>query len=457
MVESAVLIAFALSLVAGMLLGLPLELSLFAGLVLFVLYGAWRGNGLGELARMALRGPRTIGSVIVLFVVIGALTASWRAAGTIPAITCWSSSLVSAATLVPVSFALCCAMSLLTGSSFATAATVGVICMTVAEAMGANTALVGGAIMSGSFFGDRCSPLSSAAVLVATLTGTQVFDNVRRMVRTAMPPTLASLAAYALLGLLFQRAGEAPSFFGAFSASFDLSWYVYLPMAVILVLSLMKRPVVQTMLASLACSLVLCVVAQGTALTEIPGLLLFGYRSGDPALARMVNGGGILSMGEIALIITIASTYSGIFEETGLLTGLRDYVNRLASGCTPFLSVLLTSIVTCAISCDQVVAIMLTAQLCSETEGDGSALALDLENSAAIIPAVVPWSTSCIGLMAFVGMPMESLAYTFLPCLIPLWTLALSVWERRHPEFVDGRPARMLGLDERDDARRFAA
>jgi NhaC family Na+:H+ antiporter len=457
MVESIILMSFAAMLVAGIVMGIPLLATLVAGLVLFCGYGIFRGHGPVEVAKMATEGVRTIGGVLVFFVIIGALTASWRAAGTIPAITCWSASLVSPETLVVVTFLLCAFMSMVTGSSYASAATVGVICLTIGTAMKADLAIVGGAILAGSFVGDRCSPLSSAAALVATITHTQVFDNVRRMVRTGIVPFALSCCAYVALGPVAAGTGMAPSFEGSFASSFDLSWVVVTPIALILALSLFKVNVKATMLASLAAVILICVFVQHTPLESLPSILLFGYKSKNLAIARMVNGGGILSMAEIIAIVGVASTYSGLFSGTGLLVGLHKYVTKIARRSTPFISVLATSIATCTVACDQVVAIMLTSQLCDECERSASALALDLENSAAIISSVIPWSTSCIGIIAFVGMPMGSVAFNFLTFLIPLWTLAISIYQHAHPGFTDGKAARLLGLDKRDDVRLLLA
>ncbi|MCI6681155.1 MAG: sodium:proton antiporter [Parafannyhessea umbonata] len=457
MVEAGILLTFALVLLAGIVLGAPLLPLLVFGMLLFASYGLWRGFSAREVARMAASGLKSVGSVLTLFVLIGALTASWRAAGTIPAITCWSATLVSPRNLVLLSFLLTSGMSMLVGSSYAAAATVGVICMTIATAMKADVALVGGAILAGAFVGDRCSPMSSSAALVASITKTQVFDNVRRMVRTGAVPFALCCVVYGIAGMTSSGSAMRPSFAGSFASSFDLGWVVIVPTALILVLSLLKVSVKRTMVASLAAALLVCVFVQHISVAELPAILVFGYKCKNMAIARMVDGGGVVSMLDIALIVGVASTYSGIFRETGLLLGLRDYVDKIARHSTPFVSVLLTSIATCVIACDQVVALMLTCQLCEGTERDGSALALDLENSAAVIPSVIPWSTSCVGIVAFVGMPMTSILWNCLSVLIPLWTLAISMYQHSHAGFSDTHTARLLGLDRRDDARRLAA
>ena len=435
MLETVTLVTFTAMLVCGIVLDLPLLGVLVAGWLLFFDYGLLRGHDMGALARMSSRGLRSIKGVLVLFALIGALTASWRAAGTIPAITCWSARVVTPATLVPATFLLCCAMSLLTGSSFAAAATTGVICMTIATSMGANLPLVGGAIISGSFIGDHVGvgvvPFVGCCVLYAGL-GAGGTSGV------GLDPQVAS--------------GIAEAF-----RSFDLSPVVLVPVGVVFALCLLRVNVRLTMVLSLLSAVVICVTVQGMTPGEVGMALVCGYHAADPAVARLANGGGICSMAEIAAIVTVASTYSGLFEGTRLLDGLGSLVSALARRVTPFVGVLVTSVVTAAIACDQVVAIMLVRQLCDECERADTALALDLESSVALVPALIPWSTSCVGIVAFTGMPVTSVLCAFLPMLVPLWSLCLSLWQHAHPSFVDGFAARAMGLTEQDDARRIAA
>ena len=456
MLETSTLLLFVAVLASGLALQIPLVITLLIGWVVFFDYGLLRGFDMGEIARMSLAGVKKVGEVLVLFAIIGSLTAAWRAAGTIPAITCWSSELVSPRSIVPATFLLTAAMSMLVGSSFAASATVGVICFTIGEALGANPVLLGGAIISGSFFGDRCSPMSSSAALVASLTKTNVLSNVGRMLRSALVPTLVASALYLVAGVATAPTGEVPSFADAFSQSFVLSPLAAIPTLVILVLSVAKVNTRTTMLLSLASALVLCVGLQGLPVAEIPQLLVGGFHTSNASIAHMVDGGGIVSMAEVVAVVGVASTYSGIFEGTGLLMGLREQVIHLSRRTTPFVGVLLTSVATTIVACDQIVSIMLTSQLCEGVEHGGEGLALDLENSAELVPALIPWSTSCVGIVAFVGMPMTSVACAFLPMLIPAWTLLTSLYMARHAEFVDTPAAKIQGYTAEDDYRRWA-
>ena len=451
----AIIGMFVATLVTTLAIGAPIPVALIIGYALFFNYGLHQGHELPELLRMSAKGLKTVRPILVLFLIIGMLTASWRAAGTIPAIACASTQVIGAGTLVPLTFLLCCAMSMLMGSSFGASATMGVICMTIGSTMGVSPALMGGAILSGSFFGDRCSPMSSSAALVATLTKTDLFENVERMVKSAAVPLVLTIALYAVLGAGSTSAANVPDLVGPFSDVFDLSAVAFLPALVVLVLSLAKVNVRRTMLASLACAIVITVTVQGESVSNLPQILLWGYRAPAGPVADLVNGGGIVSMAEIALIVATVSTYSGLFSGTGLLDNANRQVTLLARRTTPFAGVLATSLITSFIACDQILVVMLADQLCDRIEHDGSALALDLENSAILVPALTPWSTSCAGILSFIGAPVSSILFAFFAILVPAWTLAISLFQLRHPQFSESRAAHMLGLDERDDVRHW--
>lgn len=107
------------------------------------------------------------------------------------------------------SFLLNCLVSFLTGTAFGSAATMGAVCMTMAAALGADPLMTGGAILSGVYFGDRCSPVSTSALLVADLTGTDLFGNIRQMLRTSLVPFALAAGLYLLFGLSSPAAGQA--------------------------------------------------------------------------------------------------------------------------------------------------------------------------------------------------------------------------------------------------------
>ena len=192
--ERIILTLFAAALIICVAAGIPLAAALLFGLALFFAYGL-RSHSFGEMAGAAAGGVRTVGHILITFVFIGTLTAAWRACGAIAFVVYYASAHCSPQVMLPIAFLLCVLVSFLTGSSFASAATMGVIVVTMANGYGVHPALSGGAMLAGVYFGDRCSPVSTSALLVATVTHTHLHDNLRRMVPSAAVPFALSLTS----------------------------------------------------------------------------------------------------------------------------------------------------------------------------------------------------------------------------------------------------------------------
>ena len=429
--ELLVLSLFCAGLLACIIFDISILYALGAGLVLFLLYGKRKGFSWKELAGVALSGIVKVRNILIAFMLIGMLTALWRDAGTISVIVCYAARLIRPSVFLLMTFLLNGMVSVLTGTAFGTAATMGVICATMAAAMGVDPAMVGGAVLGGAYFGDRCSPVSTSALLVAELTETSIFDNIKNLVRSAVVPFLLSCGVYGAVGLIFSGAGEVPDLQAVFERDLVLSWVALLPAVVILTLSLMKVNVKKAMAASILTALPICVLVQGTTVSELPRLLFLGYQATDPLAAAMLNGGGIASMIRVAMIITISSSYSGIFQQTGLLDGAKRVVHNLALKTTGYTAALITGVVASVIACNQTLAIMLTHQLCREVQPEKSKLALTLEDTAVVVAPLVPWSIAGAVPLTTVGAPTTALLWTCFLYLLPLWQLAVHTVKER--------------------------
>lgn len=407
--------------------------ALVGGLILFLLYGKRKGFTWRELALMAVSGIKTVKNVLITFLLIGMLTALWREAGTIPIIVCYATKLIRPSLFLAMAFLLNCLVSFMTGTAFGTAATMGVICTTIASTMQLNPMLVGGAVLSSVYFGDRCSPVSTSALLVSELTKTNIFQNIKNMFRSAAVPFLITCAVYLAVGFLIGGSGEVLDLQELFGREFVLSPVALLPGLVILLLSLMQINVKVAMAASILVSLPICVLVQHTSVTAIPHLLLFGYQAADSEVAAMLNGGGITSMLKVASIVCLSSSYSGIFQKTGLLNPAKHAIQSLSERTTPYIAMLCTSIVAGMIACNQTLTIMLTHQLCGKLMQkthlpDGmpvaaSHFANNLEDTAVVIAPLVPWSIAGAVPLASVGAPTSSILFACFLYLLPLWRI----------------------------------
>lgn len=439
MLEIIVILAFTGILMGCIAFDVSIVYALAAGYFIFFFYGLKKGHSAGEMASMSLSGIKAVKNVLVVFLLIGMITALWRAAGTIPVIICYSSRLIRPSAFIFIAFLLNCLVSVLTGTSFGTAATMGVICMSMASAMGVAPLYVGGAVISGIFFGDRCSPVSSSALLVCELTKTDIYGNIKAMVKTALVPFLLTCALYLVLGIFSGGNGAAAGVEEMFSEEFKLHWILILPAALILVLSVFRVNVKKTMAASVLAAAVCCCVFQNLSAGELVRTIVFGYQAKGEVLAPMMNGGGILSMVRVMVVVGLSSSYAGIFERTGLLTSMKRYIAAIGQKITSFGGILFVSAVTSMIACNQTLATMLTYQLCRDLEPDSERMAIHLENSVIVMAPLVPWSIAGAVPVAAIGAPAASLALAAYLYLVPAWNFLTEFGKRqktvgkRHP------------------------
>jgi NhaC family Na+:H+ antiporter len=421
--EVMTIILFLLALAACVITGASILYALLAGYVIFFAYGLWKGFSPYELLRMTWSGISTVKNILIVFLLIGMISAVWRASGTIPMIIYTAGGFIRPAAFLVITFLLNCLLSILTGTSFGTSATMGVICMSIGTAMGMNPVYMGGAILGGAFFGDRCSPMSTSALLTAVLTKTDIFTNIKLMVKRAVVPFVATCAIYGWLGSTSGATSMNLEILQMFKDNFNLHWLTLLPALLIIVLSIFKISVKKTMLVSILTACVLCLTLQNNTLSELVQMLLTGYHAPDARLTKILSGGGVVSMLRAAAIVGISSSYSGIFSGTGLLNGVKGKIAQLAEKCTPFGSTLILSFLTGMVACNQTLAIMLTDQLCADTEKDKQEFALTLEDTVVLTAALVPWSIASAVPLTSVGAPALSIAFACYLYLQPLWSL----------------------------------
>lgn len=420
--ERLTLGGFLAGLMACVVLGWNILWALGLGLALFCLYALRQGRGPKEIWSMCARGVWTVRNILVVFLLIGMLTATWRAGGTIACIIYSTTRFILPQAFVLITFLLCCLLSFLTGTAFGAAATMGVICMTMGRSLGVSQVLLGGAVLSGVFFGDRSSPMSTSALLVCQLTGTDIYANLKNMFRSAAVPFAATCGVYLALGFSARGQAAPASVNALFTQNFSLHWLTVVPAVLILALALFRIKVKVAMLCSVLAAAAVCLFLQGISLPRLLHIALTGYSAADPELARMMDGGGILSMVRVAAIICISSCYAGIFKATGLLQGLQAWFVQLGRRITPFGSIALASLLTSLVSCNQTLATMLTHQLCGEMVDDPSRLALDLEDTVILMAPLVPWSIAASAPLTSVGAPSLSILAACYLYLVPLWS-----------------------------------
>ena len=398
-----------------MALGWSLSWGLALGLVCFTLVGLRRGLSLRALVRMAGEGARTSLVVLRILVLIGFLTALWRASGTIAFFVHTGLEWMHPSAFYLAAFLLASALSMAFGSSFGVAGTAGVILAAIARSGGASLAVTGGAVLSGAYLGERLSPASSSAALIAALAGVEQHDFQLRMWRTTPLPLALSLVFYGGISLLHPIQQVDQTILRALEEGFDLSWTVVLPAVILLVLPFFKVSAARSILVSFGAAAVLAVWEQGRPLAEVAWSCVAGYVVEQPELTGILSGGGLLSMVNGMCIVLLSCASSGILNGAELLEPVKARLERMARRTGLYVTTAAVSVASAALLCNQSIALVLTGQMMGESfrrsGKDGLLLSQALGNTAIVLAAVVPWSIA--GSVPLEAMGASALAFPF--------------------------------------------
>lgn len=436
---TACFIGFFVLVVLCLVTGWSVAWALLGGLLLFWVYGRREGFSRRQLWAMAWEKCKKSLIVTVMIFLIGIMTGLWRGSGTIAYCIVRGMELVTPRLFLVVAFLLCVLLSYVLGTSYGVCSTMGVILMALARSGGVDPVLTAGVVLSGVYFGDRCSPASSAASLVAAVTETDLYRNVRQMLRTGLLPTLLTLGIYTALSVANPVTAVDQTVLAALTENFAVSWTALLPAVVMFVLPLVKVPIRITMLISIAVSAVLAMTVQGFGAGEILRFAWSGYHPADEALAAVLGGGGVTSMVSSYVIVTLAGLYSGILEGTGALAPMEGKAAALAAKIGRFPAMIVVSVLCAGVLCNQAVTSMLSAQLLGRCYGDREELAIDIENSGIMIAGLIPWSIACSIPLAMLGVGSGAIVYGVLLWITPLCYLVTKRY------FYPGKEAGTMG------------
>lgn len=420
------ILLFSLSLIFCLLLKYSVIYALIVGYIIFVIYGLIKGHDLKVLIKKSFEGVLTVKNILLVFILIGMITALWRASGTIAFIVYMGSKLISPSILILLTFLLCSILSFLIGTSLGTAATMGVICVSIGKAMGINPYYLGGAVLSGIYFGDRCSPMSTSALLITELTKTDLYKNIKLMLKTSIIPFITSCLFYLFLGLKSSTSPVSIDATNIFKENYNLNIVVIVPAILIIILSLFKVNVKKTMLVSIVISFIIAIFFQKESVTSLINYCVYGFHHSNEKLNLMMKGGGILSMLNVGLIVAISSSYSGIFKETKMLVLMKKYLKEFSKKTSNYFVIFLSSIISGAIACNQSLGIILTYELCEELE-DKQNMAIILENTIVLLVGLIPWNIAMAVPLKTIDIGLMSGLFAFYLYFLPLWNLFLGI------------------------------
>ena len=399
----------------------------------------------------------SVGTSIVILLLIGAVAGSWMVSGVVPTLIYYGMKVIYPDVFLFASCIISALISVMTGSSWTTIATIGVALVGIGTAQGYEPGWIAGAIISGAYFGDKISPLSDTTVLAASSVGTPLFTHIRFMLVTTVPSFAITLIIFLIVSLMHSDASsvDAAHFSNDLKETFNISpWLLLVPVLTALLIIRKVSAIATLFIAAVIAGVfalifqphIIGAIANGTSpdmsytlsfLDGFKGMCISYYgttaiETGNAALNDLVATRGMTGMLNTVFLIIAASCFGGTLVGSGMLQSLTDalvrFVRRRVAMVTATVG---TGIFANMITGDQYLSILLTSslykKLYSERGYESKLLSRSVEDSATVVSVLIPWN-SCGMTQATVlkVATLEYLPYCFFNILSPLMSIFIA-------------------------------
>lgn len=399
------------------------------------------------LAEVAENVKSTTGALLILLMV-GALAGTWLISGVIPAMIYYGLQILNPTIFLAACVVICAIISIATGSSWTTSATVGIALIGIGEALGISLGMTAGAVLSGAYFGDKMSPLSDTTNLAPAMAGGELFDHIRYMTYTTMPTIIVTLLIFIVIGLNIDTTGSADtqSILDSIENTFTINGWLFLVPLVVIGLILKKTPPLVALLAGTLLGGLFALIFQPDIVASITGAEELTFQSGykgvlnaitvqtsiatdNPALTKLFAAKGMAGMLGTIWLIICAMVFGGIMDGIGALSRITK--SLLAMAKTTF-GLFASTVGSCLAlnftASDQYLAIVVPGKMFSKAYADrGLApenLSRTLEDSGTVTSVLIPWNTCGAYHSGVLGVGVgEYFVYAIFNWLSPITTL----------------------------------
>ena len=406
------------------------------GLVFTCVLAWFRGYRWQQLEHGLFHVIKVAIPVVLIIMIIGMIIGTWIASGTVPMLIYYGFDVLTPQIFLAAAMVLCSVISVSLGTSWTTAATVGLALMEVGNGFGIPMYWTAGAIVSGAFFGDKMSPLSDTTNLAPAVTGTSLFAHIKNMLPTTVPAMVIAFCVYLFVGFHLIDGQHVDlikihALSTTLASHFSFNPIVLSPVLIVLVLALKKMPAIPTLMLSVLVSMLIAMVVQGASFHDVMSYLQSGFsiNSGQASTDALLNRGGIQSMTWILTLILITLAFGGVLEQTrcletiilSILTKVRSIFGlQVASTCT--------ALGTNIIAGDPYLSIALPGRMYSQAyRGMGYStlcLSRSIEEGGTLLSPLIPWNAGGAFVIHALGLGIaaghtENLLY--IVCSISCW------------------------------------
>lgn len=409
----------------------------------------WQGKTFGHIVRAISENLGDTTKAIIIVLLIGALAGTWMMSGIVPAMIYYGLKVLSAKYFLVASVAICALVSIATGSSWGTSATVGIALMGMGKTMGIGEGMVAGAIISGAYFGDKLSPMSDTTNLAPAMAGTDLFTHIRYMTLTTVPSIVIALLFFLVMGFTLNTDAihlENSEMTTAIAETFNISPWLFLVPALVIFLIVKRVDALMAILIGALGGVVFLVIFQPQIVAQLSELggntfhqnyevamrAMYGELSLETSSAQLnelASTSGMAGMINTVWLIISAMIFGGAMEGAGFLKTITRAIMRLAHSVFQLVA---STVGTCLVlnftASDQYLAIVVPGRmykdLYAEKDLAPENLSRTLEDSGTVTSVLVPWNTCGAYQSGVLGVPTADYwMYAIFNIVSPIMTL----------------------------------
>jgi NhaC family Na+:H+ antiporter len=341
---------------------------------------------------------------------VGALDGTGLISGIIPAMVYYGLQVLSPAIFLPASVIIAAIISIATGSSWTTSATVGIALIGIGSALGIPTGMIAGAVISGAYFGDKMSPLSDTTNLAPAMAGTDLFTHIKYMAFTTVPTILVTLIAFSIMSMTIDTTGSADisGLLNTIKTTFNITPYLFIVPLVVVALILLKTKPLIALGTGVLLAAIFSIIFQGDILTNLASsnfeaiinsiLTDTSIVTDNEKLNELFSSGGMNGMLWTIYLIICAMIFGGAMDGIGALSRITKALLKLADS---VFGLFATTVISClglnTIASDQYLALVIPGKMFKKAyEDKGLApenLSRTLEDSGTVTSVLIPWNT----------------------------------------------------------------
>lgn len=423
------------------------QIILLIGGAVALIVGLFNKTSIKQMALEVWENLRSVLVPILILLLVGALAGTWKVSGVIPAMVYYGLEIINPSIFLPLTVIICCLVSLSTGSSWTTSATVGIALIGIGTAFGLHPGMVAGAVISGAYFGDKMSPLSDTTNLAPAMAGTDLYTHIRYMTITTVPTILLTLVIFSILSISNKVTGNGDlnsinSIIDTIDADFYITpWLFVVPVGVIVLVLFRVKPLL-SLSAGVILAVVFAVFYQENVLqtisesntqsviraifleTEIP--------TDNERLERLYGSGGMSSMFWTIYLIGCAMVFGGVMDGIGALKRITSSLLKVAKSTFGlFASTVASCIGLNILASDQYLAIVIPGKMFKNAYEENSLapenLSRTLEDSGTVTSVLIPWNTCGAFHSGVLGVSVgDYFAFAFFNWLSPFMTLIVA-------------------------------